>query len=240
MRSIPQRKLTKRQVPSNKELGIYTRRVLISWLAALLICSTLSVTSAALAQGMMGSVTEIEGIAHLQRGGHNLNVALTTAIQVHDKLQTMHGAHLTITLRGGNQLKLAELTSIVIDFQINDTNRRVVIDLTAGRLVSIIRSGPSPAISGYEVHTSNAIAAVNSAEFEIAYIVGKSCPESPPCFNYTDVGVYKGIVQVSNPTNPEKPSVQVKEGLETAVPCDQPPTSPGPFGMHELGMPAYR
>jgi FecR protein len=239
MRSILQQKLTQHQIRGNKELSICKRRILVRWLSGLLICSILRVTSAALAQNVVGSITEIEGVAQLQRGGHNLNVALTTPIQVHDKLQTRHNAHLTITLRGGNQLKLAESTSVVIDFQTNDNNRRVVVDLAAGHLVSIVRSGPSPAIAGYEVRTPNAIAAINGGEFETAYIAGKSCPDSPPCFAYTDVGVYKGIVEVSNPTNPQNPSVQVSQGLETAVPCEQSPTAPAPFGMQELGMPQY-
>jgi len=236
MCSVQQPQFTILHEPGDKDSDICGRDVLTCRLIALLIFSILSVSSAAPAQDVVGSITEIEGVAHLQRAGHTFNAALTMRIQMHDKLLTMHDAHLAITLRGGNQLALAASSAIVIAFQRNDTHEHVEIDLLAGHLTSIVRSGAFPGIT---VRTPNAVAAVNGGEFETAYIAGKSCPDSPPCLSYTDVGVFEGIVQVSNPTNPQNPSVQVKPGLETAVPCELPPTSPAPFGMRELGMPQY-
>ena len=193
--------------------------------------------SAAPAKEVVGSVTEIGGVAQLQRDGNNLSVELTMAVQVNDKLQTTRDAHLTITLNGVNQLRLAGSSAIV--FRTRDGGDRFVVDLLVGGLISTVRSGTSPARAGYEVRTPNAVVAVNVAEFETVYIAGKSCPDAPPCLRYTDVGVYKGLAQVSNPTNPQNPSVQVEQGLETAVPCEQPPTEPAPFGMRQLGMPQY-
>jgi FecR protein len=234
--SVQQTRLTILHGRSDKELSISGRNILTCRLIWLAICSILSTASAVLAQDVVGSITEIKGIAQLQRRGRNLDAALTMGIQMHDKVLTMHDAHLTITLNGGNQLRLAASSAIVIELQTNDTHDRFVIDLLAGHLVSIVRSGTVPAMT---VRTPNALAAVNGAEFETAYIEGKSCPDSPPCLSYTDVGVFEGIVQVSNPTNPQNPSVRVKPGLETAVPCDLPPTAPAPVGMRELGMPTY-
>ena len=105
MSSVQQQpQLTILHGPNDKESGISGRNVLTCRLIALLICSILSVASAAPAQDVVGSITEIEGIAQLQRGGRTFNAASTMRIQMRDKLLTMHNAHLGITLRGGNQL----------------------------------------------------------------------------------------------------------------------------------------
>jgi hypothetical protein len=51
--------------------------------------------------------------------------------------------------------------------------------------------------------------------------------------------VSEGIVEVTNPTNPSAPAVTVEAGYETTVPCEEPPTSPGPLGIGEMGGPGY-
>jgi FecR protein len=221
-----------------KELRGSTRNIVSYHRIGVLICSILSVASAALAQEVVGSITEIAGIAQLQRGGRTLNAALTMQVQMHDKVLSIDDAHVTITLRGGNQLRLTSSSAIVLDHQMNGADNRLMVDLLAGHLTSVVRSGTVPAIT---VRTPNALAAADGAEFETAYISGKSCPESPPCLSYTDVGVFKGIVQVSNPTNPDREAaaVQVTPGLQTAVPCELPPTDPVPVGMRELGTPYH-
>jgi len=55
---------------------------------------------------------------------------------------------------------------------------------------------------------------------------------------YTTVGVSKGIVAVSNPSNPAPPT-EVREGYETTVACESAATSPAPLGMEDLGAPGY-
>ena len=90
------------------------------------------------------------------------------------------------------------------------------------------------------MHTPNAVVAARGTNFETAYIVGKPCPGFPECLRYTDVGVYEGVVEVSNPTNPRAAPVRVTPGYETTVPCELAPSSPAPLGMGELGAPGYR
>ena len=75
----------------------------------------LSIECLGLAQEPVGSVTELEGTAKLSRGKQQFNVVIKMPVIVHDRLQTMSKSHLTVTLRGGSQLMLAESSTMVID-----------------------------------------------------------------------------------------------------------------------------
>ena len=59
------------------------------------------------------------------------------------------------------------------------------------------------------MRTPNAVVGVRGTDFTTKYVAGKPCPGFPQCLRYTDVGVYKGIVEVSNPTNPKAVAVRV-------------------------------
>jgi hypothetical protein len=83
------------------------------------------------------------------------------------------------------------------------------------------------------------VVGVRGTDFTTKYVAGKPCPGFPQCLRYTDVGVYKGIVEVSNPTNPKAAAVRVSSGYETTVPCELPPAKPGPLGMGDLTAPGY-
>jgi hypothetical protein len=250
-------------VPAIKELSARSRNILTCCLIGLLMCTILSVATAAPSgshpfhaanhtqhhslvrrprrghrrgkgrRGMptehvVGSITEIEGIAQLQRAGHNLQAVLTMGVQMHDRVLTMPDAYLTITLRSGDQFRVDASSTIVIDSQ--------TILLSQGLLKSVVAS-----TEGYGVRTANAaVAAVKGTEFETIYIAGKSCPDFPPCPVYTDVGVHKGRVQVSNLTNPRGGPMQVGQGRETVVACERPPTDPRPLNMRDLGNSEYQ
>jgi hypothetical protein len=209
-------------------------------LAVLTTCTV----STGFAQAPVGSVTEIEGGATLERSGQESAVILGMKVRVHDRLLTTTQSHLTVTLRGGSQLMLAELSSILLDQHIVDADAREnsTIGLLAGHLRSIVSmvAGASGARSNFEVHTPNAVVAARGTEFETAYIEGKPCPGFPSCLRYTDVGVYKGVVEVRSATNLKASPVRVSQGYETTVPCEIPPSSPAPLGMGELGAPGYR
>jgi hypothetical protein len=193
----------------------------------------------ALAQESVGSVTELEGTARLFRAKQEFNVAIKMAVIARDKLQTLAKSYLTVTLHGGSQLRLAELSTMVIDDAAADARSNTTISLMLGHLRAVVHT----AVGGpphFELHTPNAIVGVRGTEFQTAYIDGKPCPGFPTCLHYTEVGVYKGVVEVRNPTNPTAPPVRVTEGYETTVPCDLAPSSAAPLGMSELGAPGYR
>jgi ferric-dicitrate binding protein FerR (iron transport regulator) len=205
-----------------------------------LLCLTVLGGRLVLALAPVGSVTELVGIAKLSRGRQILDVVIKMAVMVHDRLQTMPKSHLTVTLNGGSQLMLAESSTMVIDEDASGSGRNdSKISLLLGHLRASVHL-TSNASSNFEVHTPNAVVGVRGTEFETAYIEGKPCPGFPTCLRYTEVGVYKGVVEVSNPTNPSAPPVRVTQGYETTVPCDLAPTPAAPLGMSELGAPGYR
>jgi hypothetical protein len=128
-----------------------------------------------------------------------------------------------------------------IDYQSFANRRgRFLINLMTGLVRAAVVNEPIAAVPSFEVHTPNAIAVAHGTEFAVTYIAGKACPDAPGCARYTDVSVYKGIVEVTNPTDPNNQRVRVQQGYETAVPCEFSPTSPAPIGMNELGAPGYQ
>jgi hypothetical protein len=193
---------------------------------------------ACFAQEVAGSITKIEGSAQLVRGAQSLAIAVGTAVDVGDKVTSAAQAQVTLMLRDGSILTLGESGTIVIDHVINAAGTAPsVVSLLGGHLRSIVAAALRGTIASFEIHTPNAIAGVRGTRFDTAFIEGTPCPGFPKCLRYTDVGVSEGIVEVTNPTNPSAPAVTVEAGYETTVPCEEPPTSPGPIG--EMGGPGY-
>jgi hypothetical protein len=215
-------------------------RPLISLIAIAVHCFTLSSHCAtAFAQDTVGEVTRVKGIAKLDRGGNEIDLAPSMPIEVRDKLSTTARAELAVTFRDGSELILSESSSYTVDrYSMTATMRRQgSIGLWAGHLRAIVNLGTG-GVPDFEVHTPNAITAVRGTEFETAYIEGRPCPEDRSCLRYTTVGVFHGVVAVANISNPTQ-AVQVTEGYETTVACEAPATSPAPLGMEEMGAPGY-
>ncbi len=209
------------------------------WKPALLLALMAFLAGRAMAQAPVGTLIGVTGNATVKRGPQTIIASRAMPLMIGDKLQTSGGAELKIALSDGSQLTLAESSVLVIDRSvIGPTSANSSINLLGGKLRSVIakRLGNAPI---FEVHTPNAVAGVRGTDFETAYIVGKPCPGFPQCFNYTDVGVYEGIVEVSNPTSHKPVAVRVSGGYEAKVPCDLPPTNPGPLGMSDLAAPGY-
>jgi hypothetical protein len=213
------------------------RAMLVILLALLLI---VSMECLAIALEPVGLVTELEGTAKLSRGNQQFNVIIKMPVIVHDRLQTMSKSHLTVTLHGGSRLMLAESSTMVIDDVAANAHADSTISLLVGHIRAVVYSTAGATTSNFEVHTPNAVVGVRGTDFETAYIEGKPCPGFPTCLRYTEVEVYKGIVEVRNPTNPKAPPVRVTQGYETTVPCELAPSSAAPLGMSELGAPGYR
>ncbi len=161
------------------------------------------------------------------------------AVQANDRLISGADGRLTVTLKDGSELMLAESTSIVIHAStIAGATLATPVELFGGHLRSVIDTGLRGVGTHFEVHTPNASSAVRGTDFETAYIEGRPCPGFPDCLRYTDVGVYKGTVEVTNPAVP-KATVEVTEGYEATVPCDLPPSAPAPLGFGSLIGPGY-
>jgi hypothetical protein len=199
---------------------------------------------AAIGQGGtgVGLVSAIEGDATVVRNGRNIKVTQAMALETNDKLITAGDGRVTVTFGDNSSLALGPSTSIVINEGVTGATPSAItrVGLLAGQLHSIINAGLRASGGSYEVHTPNAIAGVRGTDFKIAYIAGKPCPGFPNCLRYTDVGVLKGRVEVSNPLNPKAAPVIATAGYETTVPCEEPPAVPSPLGMDEMLSPAYR
>jgi ferric-dicitrate binding protein FerR (iron transport regulator) len=208
-----------------------------AWLWSTVWLILVSLAANAAAQVRAGVIKELRGGADVQRNGSSIAAATGMPILVGDKLRTSRRSSLTIELVDGSQLLLSDLSSVLIDRSVTN-GADSTIDLLMGKLRSIVNIGASrPA--GFEVHTPNAVTSVRGTDFETEYIEGKPCPGFPQCLRYTDVGVYKGIVEVRNPTSTKSISVRVAAGYETTVPCELPPAPPGPLGMGDLTAPGY-
>lgn len=189
------------------------------------------------AQVVAGSIKELRGTADVQRNGRPMAAASGMQLFVDDKIRTSQSARVTVELIDGSELTLSEGSSIVIDRAMTSVADSM-IELFKGRVRSLVNLVPGKA-SGFEVHTPNAVASVRGTDFDVEYIEGKPCPGFPQCLRYTDVGVYKGAVEVRNPTSLKPSSVRVAAGYETTVPCELPPAAPGPLGIGDLIGPGY-
>jgi hypothetical protein len=191
----------------------------------------------AAAQVGAGTVKELRGAVEVQRNGRSLAATSGMPILVGDKIETSRKSRVTVELIDGSELTLSETSSVVIDRAMT-SGADSMIELFRGKLRSLVNITVGKA-TGFEVHTPNAVASVRGTDFDVEYIEGKPCPGFPQCFRYTDVGVYKGIVEVRNPTSLKSISVRVAAGYETTVPCELPPAAPGPLGMGDLMGPGY-
>jgi ferric-dicitrate binding protein FerR (iron transport regulator) len=208
------------------------------FLSLVLIC--LCPVGDARAQIRAGSVAELHHTAQVERSGRLIAATLGMSIMVGDKLQTSNDSSMTVALADGSQITLSDSSSVVIDHTaIGTLKADSVIEVFKGRLRSIVNSRADGSPPDFAVHTPNAVVAVRGTDFETAYIEGKPCPGFPKCLRYTDVGVYKGIVEIRNPTSSKLVSVRVSGGYETTVPCELPPANPGPLGLGEILGPAY-
>jgi hypothetical protein len=196
--------------------------------------------SLVLAQTRVGLVTELVGTGKLFRNHSEFNLMVRMAVMLRDKLQTVAQSHLTVTLDGGSKLMLAESSTMVVEQDAySGGHAHTSIALLLGHLRTTVNL-TTPSAPEFEVHTPNAIIGARGTQFETAYIEGKPCPGFPTCLRYTEVGVYEGVVEVRNPTNPTAPPIRVSQGYETTIPCELPPSSAAPLGMNELGAPGYR
>jgi hypothetical protein len=193
----------------------------------------------ALAQEVVGAIAKVTGIAKLERRGTEIPVIVAIPISIGDKIRTTRNSQVSITFRDGSSAELGDSSYLTIDrYALSGSTRTSgLLALWAGRLRTIVKvaTGREPS---FEVHTPNAVVAVRGTDFETAFIDNRPCPEDRSCLRYTTVGVSRGIVAVSNPSNPVPPT-EVHEGYETTVACESAATAPAPLGMEDLGAPGY-
>jgi hypothetical protein len=190
----------------------------------------------------VGSIQELRGTARVYRAAKAISAAVGIFVMLGDRIETLADSELTLILRGGTRLTLGEESTMIIDRHLvkNETHIQSTVRLLLGKLRSWVNDTGGGGSVNFEIHTPNGVAAARGTDFEVNFIEGKPCPADPSCLRYTTVGVYQGVVVVTNPTGPAGSlPVTVTAGYQTTIPCESPPTPPSRWGAEELRAPGY-
>jgi ferric-dicitrate binding protein FerR (iron transport regulator) len=215
-----------------------SRSIARNIILGLIICLAFRGSSFAQAAGAAGSVSEIQGQVTITRAGRTLPAAYATPVQVGDQITTAPNSRVTLTLSDGTQLELAESSTLVVDRNVlnpDGSRASTEVNLLGGLLHSLVRFAPGNA-PNYEVHTPNAVAAARGTDYDTDYVKGTERKGYKDCREFTDVAVYDGDVEVSNPGNPTAGSVKLKKGQKTTVPCALLPLPPSPAAIAAMGV----
>ncbi|MGH7924789.1 MAG: FecR family protein [Candidatus Binatus sp.] len=202
--------------------------------AELLFISALMllVSGPALAQTAAGSFQSVNGQVQIQRvGGGTIGAAAGVGVNVGDRIVTGVNGHAVIVLNDQSRLELGPGSSITLDeFTVTGGASATRVSLFSGVLRSLVNVASGGAPANYQVHTPNAVAAVRGTKFDTAYSENVIRPGYQGCDKYTDVSVYKGIVNLAPNATPNA-GEDVGAGYEATLPCDKPPTAAGPLSM---------
>ncbi|MGA7870907.1 MAG: FecR family protein [Candidatus Binatus sp.] len=192
----------------------------------------LVVSAPALAQTAAGAFQSVSGQVQIQRtGGATIGAAAGVGVNVGDRIVTGAGGHAVIILNDQSRLELGPSSSITLDeFTVTGGATSTRVSLFSGVLRSLVNAASGGAPANYQVHTPNAVAAVRGTRFDTAYTENVIRPGYQGCEKYTDVSVYQGTVNLAPIGNPAL-GQDVGAGYEATLPCDKPPTAPGPLAM---------
>ena len=201
--------------------------------AELLLISALVlvVSGPALAQTAAGSFSSVSGQVQIQRTGATIGAASGVGVNVGDRIVTGAGGHAVIVLNDQSRLELGPASNITLDqFTITGGATSTRVSLFSGVLRSLVNAASGGAPANYQVHTPNAVAAVRGTRFDTAFTENTIRPGYQGCERYTDVSVYQGTVSLAPLATPNV-SQDITAGYEATLPCDRPPTTPGPLAM---------
>jgi hypothetical protein len=191
------------------------------------------------AQQIVGTVTQLSGVAQVLRAGVTSGVIPAMAVQLHDQITTGAASEVTVTLTDNQStVALAESTTLVFDENVvaGGVRQRTLVRLLTGGVSSLIYAALYRGTPTFEVHSPNATAATRGTDFDTTYIEGVIRPGYEGCQRYTDVRVREGVVALTSVANPTA-EVDVPAGYETTVPCLLPPLNAGPLGITGAAAP---
>jgi FecR protein len=174
----------------------------LSSIASLLVVAMLTIVTAvpaARAQNAVGTITQISGTANIQRAGATIAAAPNMPVLLHDKIVTQPNASLTIGLVDNSSLQLGPSSTLTIDQSVlvNGVGAPSSVGLLGGRLHSVIVGAMRGGSTTFQINTPNAVGAVRGTEWTEDF---SSNPDQkyPDCFQFTNVDVQDGTVQVCN------------------------------------------
>jgi ferric-dicitrate binding protein FerR (iron transport regulator) len=168
-----------------------------------------------------GSISAINGAVTITRAGRSFVAVYGSPIDVGDTITTSPNGRATITLSDSSQLELTESSTLVLNENMLNAagaRSRTSVTLLGGLVRSVVRftAGTPP---NFEVHTPNAVASARGTTYDTDYQKNVNRRGNVKCKEFSDVTVYQGTVEVTNPTNPTAPPVDVHAGQKTTVPC---------------------
>lgn len=188
----------------------------VSIIASLAILTLLAVVPAAHAQSTVGTITQVQGTANIQRNGANIAAVPNLPVMLHDQISTDTNGSLTISLVDNSSLQLGASSTITIDNSVlvNGVGAPSKVGLLNGDLHTVILGAMRGTSTTFEVNTPNAIGAVRGTEWSEHY----DTEDHHGCRKTTKFNVEDGTVQVCNTENPPV-CKDIHKGEHTEVRC---------------------
>ena len=187
------------------------------WVVAILMFVV--AVPAAHAQSTVGTITQIQGTANIQRAGATIAAATNMPILLHDKISTEANSSLTIGLVDNSSLQLGASSTLTIDSSIlvNGVGAPSQVGLLGGHLHSIIVGAMRGSSTTFEVNTPNAIGAVRGTEWDTGYDEDEH-EGSHGCRKRTTLDVEDGTVEFCNNASPPE-CKDVGKGKHSEIRC---------------------
>jgi len=213
-----------------------------SRIASLFAAAMLAIVTsvpAAHAQGAVGTISQIQGTANIQRNGATIAATPNLPIILHDKVVTDANAAMTIALVDNSSLKLGPSSTLTFDESVlvNGVGAPSKVGLLGGHLHSLIVGAMRGSSTTFQVNTPNAVGAVRGTEWDTDYDEDEH-EGSKGCRKRTRVAVEDGTVLFCNTANPPQ-CRDVHQGKHSEIRCGafwQESSALGALGATVLGI----
>jgi hypothetical protein len=140
-------------------------------LFGLVTLTVVAAASTAHAQSTVGTITQLQGVASVERNGAPTPAMLNEPVLLHDKIVTNPNASLTIGLVDNSFLQLASSSTLTMDegVIVNGVGAPSKVGLLSGSLHSVIVGAMRGSSTTFEVNTPNAVGAVRGTDFWIHF-----------------------------------------------------------------------
>jgi hypothetical protein len=193
-----------------------------SRIASLLLLAMVAILTAApvaRAQSTVGTVSQLQGTANIQRGGSTIAAMQNMPVQLHDRIATDANSTLTVALVDNSSLQLGPSSTLTFDESVlvNGIGAPSKVGLLSGHLHSVIVGAMRGSSSTFQVNTPNAIGAVRGTEWDTDYDEEEH-EGSKGCRKRTRVAVEEGTVLFCNSATPPV-CKDVQAGKHSEIRC---------------------
>lgn len=193
-----------------------------SRIASLLVLAMLAIVTAvpaARAQQTIGTVSQMQGTANIQRNGATIAATPNLPIVLHDKVATDANSTITVALVDNSALKLGPSSTLTFDESVlvNGVGAPSKVGLLVGHLHSLIVGAMRGGSATFQVNTPNAVGAVRGTEWDTDYDEDEH-KGSKGCHKRTRVDVEDGTVLFCNTENPPQ-CRDVHQGKHSEIRC---------------------